>query len=507
MFNKSKYTDPNAKKPVVHREVRPVTVARKPAQNGISKPTAQRPAAPSDRFKLPQRAGAKASTSFPKKVEGQAKKLVRNLKRKSATPELHFSSDEGSSSSSDGSGDGGSDAPTRKRLKSSVSSMESSGPSRNLVKEAAFGKEMVEVQCLYGADATSGEQKAKFKNPWGAEQFETVELQYPSNTARERFELKWPKNQKDDYKPMEDISETVKSICDFYLPPHAPQNHRSEEFDRRFKKAWRNESITDFIDVVNDFNTMLRSYIDDGSIRRQLATKRSLPLDTIKRILDQIYARTVSPKVETLRHYQNGSDNVYGELLDRFCSTIFNKTQLNASQVFLDIGSGVGNVVLQAALEVGCESWGIEMMPNPCDLGELQAAEFPSRTHLWGLDVGSVNLIRGDVTLNVEIREVLQRADVVLVNNQAFTPQLNDSLMSIFLDLKDGCKVVSLKPFVPEGHKLSSRNHNNQANMFRQQRFEYFSGSVSWTNNSGAWYIATKDPSVLQGYVKQERER
>jgi len=147
------------------------------------------------------------------------------------------------------------------------------------------------------------------------------------------------------------------------------------------------------------------------------------------------------------------------------------------------------------------------MMPNPCDLGELQAAEFPSRTHLWGLDVGSVNLIRGDVTLNVEIREVLQRADVVLVNNQAFTPQLNDSLMSIFLDLKDGCKVVSLKPFVPEGHKLSSRNHNNQANMFRQQRFEYFSGSVSWTNNSGAWYIATKDPSVLQGYVKQERER
>ncbi|CRK42863.1 hypothetical protein BN1723_019062, partial [Verticillium longisporum] len=37
---------------------------------------------------------------------------------------------------------------------------------------------------------------------------------------------------------------------------------------------------------------------------------------------------------------------------------------------------------------------------------------------------------------------------VVLVNNQAFTPQLNDKLVSLFLDLKKGCKIVSLKSFL-----------------------------------------------------------
>ncbi|KAK5167464.1 Nucleosomal histone H3-Lys79 methylase [Saxophila tyrrhenica] len=504
----SKHAKPNSKKPTVRRETVMVPLNKPSTSKRPSKPTPQRPSAPapSDRFKLPPQAGAKAATRPLKKAQApvqKAKEVSRGIKRKSATPDrIQFSSDE-ESDSDDGSGTSDSDAVSRKRIKSSVSSVESSGPSRSLVREVAYGEKAEEVQCLQGADATSGVHEAKFKNPWDSESFETVELQYPSNTAREKFELKWPKNEKDDYKPMEDISETVKAICDFYLPAELRQKHGSAEFDRKFKKAWRNESIPEFISVVNDFNTMLRPYIDDGTVRRELASKRSLPLDTIKRILDQIYARTVSPKVETLRAYQNGSDNVYGELLPRFCSTIFAKTNLNKSHTFVDIGSGVGNVVLQAALEVGCDSWGIEMMPNPCDLGELQAKEFPGRTHLWGLDVGKVKLIRGDITKNTEISPVLQRADLVLVNNQAFTPQLNDTLLSIFLDLKDGCKVASLKPFVPEGHKLSARNQNSLTNQFSHQlKLEYFSESVSWTNQMGTWYIATKGSSALQSYTK-----
>ncbi|KAI7515855.1 hypothetical protein KC317_g23642, partial [Hortaea werneckii] len=193
-----------------------------------------------------------------------------------------------------------------------------------------------------------------------------------------------------------------------------------------------------------------------------------LQLDWIKRILDQIFVRTVSPKAEKLNAYKNGSDNVYGELFPRFISDIFKKTGLKHDQVFIDLGSGVGNVTLQAALEVGCESWGIEMMPNPCDLAELQAKEFAARTKLWGLDVGPVNLLRGDMTSHPEVPNILQRADVVLVNNQAFTPALNDKLRDMFLDLKPGAKVVSLKPFRPLGHKIAARNVDSVVNQFVQ---------------------------------------
>ena len=127
----------------------------------------------------------------------------------------------------------------------------------------------------------------------------------------------------------------------------------------------------------------------------------------------------------------------------------------------------------------------LAMMRNPCDLAELQAQEFPGRASLWGINCGHVRLLRGDMTKNEEILKVLQRADVVLVNNQAFTPELNDKLKDIFLDLKEGCQIVSLKPFVPEGHKINMRNFSSVANIFVQQRFDYFSGSVSWTDGHG----------------------
>lgn len=248
--------------------------------------------------------------------------------------------------------------------------------------------------------------------------------------------------------------------------------------------------------LANDFQ------VNDGTVQTVLRSKSHVPLDWARRVLEQIYSRTVSPKVETLRRYENGSDDVYGELLPRFASDIFKKTKLNHDMTFLDLGSGVGNVVLQAALEIGCDSWGIEKMPNPCDLAELQEKEFPERAKLWGLDVGKARCIRGDFTNNKEVGEVLKRADVVLVNNQAFTPALNDALLHMFLDLKEGCQVVSLKPFVPEGHKMSTRNYSSMVNHFVQQKYEYFSDSVSWGADWGNWFIARKDREPLRRFMK-----
>ena len=500
----------NAKKPTIRRETAYVPVKKQPNPNGVKKPASSSTRPPTNRFQLSDRAGVKSKTSASsKKPQAPAQRAIaasRGLKRKSTTPErVLFSSDDEDDDSEIGASD--SDA-SRKRLKSSASSVESSGPKRDLVLEAAFdGTEPEEF--LHGADCTSSDNASKFKNPWELPIFQTVELQYPSNTQRELFELKWPKNEKDDYKPMEDIIETIKHIAKFYFPDELSEKWTNEAtgFGRRFNRAWIRKDISEFKSIVAEFNSVVTDLVKDGTIRRELASRRQLPLELIKRIMDQIYARTVSPKVETLRAYQNGSDNVYGELLSRFCSAIFHQIKLNQSQVFVDLGSGVGNVVLQAALEVGCESWGIEMMKNPCDLAQLQAKEFPGRTHLWGINVGKVNLIRGNFTTKPDVAPVLQRADVVLVNNQAFTPELNDKLINMFLDLKDGCQVVSLKPFVPEGHKISMRNIGSVANLFMQQRFEYFSGSVSWTDQSGYYYIATKDPAPLEKFMKEHGAR
>lgn len=262
---------------------------------------------------------------------------------------------------------------------------------------------------------------------------------------------------------------------------------------RRLRRAVRQDSKTMFRDAVLEYNKITASLVRDGSIQRLLASRGTIPLPLLERILTQIYERVVSPAARTLTKYENGTDNVYGELLHRFSSQIFRETSMKPGQIFVDLGSGVGNVVLQAALEVGCESWGCEIMTNATTLAVRQKDEFEARCKLWGLAPGTVHLQEGDFLTNEKIREVLPQADVVLVNNQAFTPDLNDKLVHLFLDLKDGCQIVSLKSFIPAGHKITERNRNAVVNMLTKHReLNYWSGSVSWTNAGGTYHIVTK---------------
>lgn len=507
MFNSKRGPQQTSKKkPVVHREVVPVpsksSIANQQPASHVSLPYPK-----SGRFQLSQRLERKGTTeegSGLKTLGRRALAASRGLKRKqSTTPQPVFSDDEDLGSSDFGTSD--SDV-SRKRNKSRSTSVEQNRlPNRCLVCQSAFGKQRQNLVFIHGEALTSEGQDHKYTSPWDEDQFESVVLQYPSFTNGERFELKWPKVESDDYKPMEDIIETIKQVIAHYFPEELRRKHSDDStgFARRFNRAWQRQSVSEFVDLVNEFNGILSPLVEQGAIERVLSATRSLDIDWVRRILDQIYSRTVSPKVESLRAYENGSDYVYGELFPRFISDIFRRTKLNARHTFIDLGSGVGNVVLQAALEIGCESYGIEIMTNPSILAALQAQEFAARTRLWGLNAGRVHLLEGDMTEHCDVPAILQRADIVLVNNQAFTPQLNDKLCTLFLDLKPGAQVVSLKPFVPEGHKMSLRNIDSVVNQFVQCKYEYFSESVSWSYYGNAhWYIATKDLRPLNTFRK-----
>ena len=307
----------------------------------------------------------------------------------------------------------------------------------------------------------------------------------------------------DDFRPIDDIVQVIETVADNYVPADEADefNNETNGIRRRLRRALAVTSESQFLQAIDDYNKAITRLRDSGSLAQHLDSTQRIGLPWVERILNQIYARTVSPRVESLRQYENGSDNVYGELLPRFISNIFKETKLKSGHVFVDLGSGVGNVVLQAALEIGCESWGCEMMTNACDLAELQQAEFKARCRLWGIAPGKTHLVRGDFLEQEGITDVLKRADVVLINNQAFTPQLNNELINHFLDMKEGCKIVSLKSFVPAGHKIQSRNLNSPINLLKVQQKNYWSNSVSWTDVGGTYFIATKDSSRLKAFL------
>ena len=318
-----------------------------------------------------------------------------------------------------------------------------------------------------------------------------------------RYNLVFPRDE-DDFRPINEIIQVIETVSENYVPENEADEFTNEStgINRRLRRALVHVSETEFRQAVTDYNDAVERLRLNGSIARRLDETKRLNLSLVERILNQIYSRIVSPRVEKLRQYENGSDNVYGELLPRLISTMFKETRLKSGQVFVDLGSGVGNVVLQAALEIGCESWGCEVMPNATELAELQQKEFRARCRLWGIAPGKTRLVRGDFLKEDSIIQALKRADVVLINNQAFTPQLNNELINYFLDMKEGCQIVSLKSFVPPGHKIQSRNLNSPINLLTVKEKNYWSNSVSWTDVPGSYFITTKDSSRLKAFVE-----
>ncbi|KAK5079045.1 Nucleosomal histone H3-Lys79 methylase [Lithohypha guttulata] len=343
----------------------------------------------------------------------------------------------------------------------------------------------------------------------------TIELQYPCIGMTEKYQLVKP-NDKTDFKPLDEIRENMKIVREFYLDTDTAEKIEPEggfgggliEQLDRYARDTRPGAQTHFMEVIQEYNELLAIKRDDGTLVRKIDEMTSpLPLKLVNHIIkEQVYSRTISPYIDTVREYEGFSDNVYGELLPKFLSRIFQETHLTSDQIFVDLGSGVGNCVLQAALEIGCESWGCEVMANPAKLAQAAAQEFPSRCRMWGIKPGRVQIIQDDFRTNQQIGDVLKQADVVLVNNQAFNPDLNDVLKRMFLDLKEGCKIVSLKYFRDPNHKVKESNINDLVNCLSVQKKERFSGMVSWTDDPGNWYLHIKDSAELLA-VRKRMER
>lgn len=374
---------------------------------------------------------------------------------------------------------------------------------RKIFLENAFSGHSASIsKMIHAAAIVSFDNRSKKKA--GGNYVLTLDLKYPSFSDPERFALIFG----NDFNPAEEIINVVKVVLDFYFAEDQAKCLKDSEkgLIRKLNKYYnifaRNvtdiKPLVEFKNTVEIYNSTIENKLSDGTFIRNLGSAHHIPLYMVEFMLQQVYARAVSPNVEILKKYENGTDNVYGELLPPFVSKILGESGLTSESVFVDLGSGVGNVVLQAALEFGCESWGCEILENVAALAESQKKEFDVRCQLWGIKSGSVHLERGDFLENQKVHAAMKRADVILVNNQAFTPVLNQNLKDLFLDVKDGCRIISLKSFVPYGQQISIRNLWDPANLLDVTEAEYHSRSVSWTDAGGRYYISRKDEKRLR---------
>ncbi|KAI6095754.1 S-adenosyl-L-methionine-dependent methyltransferase [Pisolithus croceorrhizus] len=387
--------------------------------------------------------------------------------------------------------------------------------------------------------------KSYFNNPqdpddksFEAEALPSTELEYPNNHSCETFILLVPKDP-DHYNPIMCLVESLYTIIDCYLTPpqkalfgtlptalpsehppppspptssvvnlsgdlsnssHNSGNTAQQNHLRTLQRAIRRRDGPLFLHTMDTINFLLRSLkypplpddVFEPALPNQLLTYareswaeppyRGIPKRVLLRVIEETYQRIVGPNIGQLSRYSAFTSEVYGELMPSFTDKIIVQTGLHAGSLLVDLGSGVGNVLLHAALATGS---GNSVHVAGCG----------------GLSLGNVELEEGDMLASRRVDALLPKADVVVVNNKVFEETLNAALRPKFLDLKEGAVVISLKPFVQPNARVTERNVDDICAIFDVEERPYHSGDVSWGSSGGSYYAHRVDRI---GYAKHK---
>ncbi|KAH8918166.1 DOT1-domain-containing protein, partial [Atractiella rhizophila] len=323
-----------------------------------------------------------------------------------------------------------------------------------------------------------------------------------------------------EYHPILDLRRVISLVLQFFLTAEQAFDHFGysqlegsttsecpipllDQLDR----AYLAQDGVAFTSTVEWYNRTMRKLKESGSLKENIQKMNGLPRSLWEPIADQTYERTIGPNVGELKKYESWSNNVYGELLPNFLEKIFSQTGLREGMVFVDLGSGVSNCTIQAALATGCEAYGYENLSSTASLGSLQVEEARKRWKMWGVRGGQVEAREDDIVTSESLGEVMQRADVILCNNQVFSATLNRSIADRFLDLREGAMIVSLQPFKATDFKLSLYKCNSvEAILMQSPPLEYAKQHVSWTDKAGTYFIAKVDRQELRQFMEKQSQ-
>lgn len=176
----------------------------------------------------------------------------------------------------------------------------------------------------------------------------------------------------------------------------------------------------------------------------------------LKHILQQAYNQAVTDP-DKLNQYEPFSPEVYGETSFEFVAQMVQKVGDRKDEVFIDLGSGVGQVVLQVAASISAKLCvGIEKAEVPASYAQSMSDAFKFWMNWFGKTFCEYRLFKGDFFLE-KFRDTINSSSFIFVNNFAFGPNVDHMLKLRFADLKDGARIVSSKAFCSLNFRLTDR--------------------------------------------------
>ncbi|CAG2167730.1 unnamed protein product [Oppiella nova] len=319
-------------------------------------------------------------------------------------------------------------------------------------------------------------------------------LRLLSPAGSEPAEYKWPLTTSDKYDGAIEIVDTIRHVCEDH-----PDIKKAMEMN--VLNAYDTKCYDSMKTLCEKYNRVIQSTLPLWKgLAVRTPTKPSMNL--LKHIIQKVYNYSVTDP-ERLNQYEPFSPEVYGETSFEFISQMIDEIALTSDDVFVDLGSGVGQVVLQVAAATNCRKCiGIEKAEVPSIYARTMDERFKFWMKWFGKRHGEYQLIRGDF-FHDDHREVINNATFIFVNNFAFGPNVDHMLKQRFADMRDCAKIVSSKAFCSLNFRITDRNLSDIGTIMDVTEIQPKKGSVSWTGRPVSYYLHIIDRTKLERYFEK----
>ncbi|KAL2735705.1 hypothetical protein V1478_002719 [Vespula squamosa] len=324
-----------------------------------------------------------------------------------------------------------------------------------------------------------------------------MELRLHSPAGAEPIVYQWPLTSgsgSDRHDGALDVVETMRWVCEDLPDLKLPlENNILCNYDTRDYESMKN--------LCDRFNRAIDSLVQlekGTSLPSQRLNKRP-SRGLLRHILQQTYNQAVV-EPDKLNQYEPFSPEVYGETSYELVCQMIDQIDVTEDDVFVDLGSGVGQVVLQMAAATLCKICiGVERADVPSRYAQSMEINFRKWLNWYGKRCGEYRLVKGDFLAD-EHRESITGATIVFVNNFAFGPTVDHQLKERFADLRDGARIVSSKSFCPLNFRITDRNLSDIGTIMHVSEMSPLKGSVSWTGKPVSYYLHVIDRTKLERY-------
>lgn len=268
-----------------------------------------------------------------------------------------------------------------------------------------------------------------FHNP---EIFKDLKLHSPAGS--EPFVYKWPLSVgigPDKHDSGVEIIETVRLVCE-----DIPEIKSSlDEIDFSEIETSDYDAMRNFCDTFNKAIDSVKGLEKGTSLPAKRFTLPSRSM--LRHIVQQVYNYAVT-EPEKLNQYEPFSPEVYGETSFELVCQMVDEIDIGPDETFLDLGSGVGQVVLQVAASTKAKLCiGIEKADVPSRYAENMDHMFRTWMKWFGKRCGEYQLLKGDFLVDEHREKIMSGKSEIRCNTTATHPS--------FFSVSNFCKQLRFR--------------------------------------------------------------